>query len=144
MPLKTPKRLACPGGPKSIRKAREKRSIPEEIKQERYNKVMGLSARISAERLERKVGSTIDDVRTHQAAGTVVAVDVDEGWVEVKRATSREAARPDGLVQAEIIRSDAMRQSLLRLGECALAGQDSLGKSGMSMYPAHVHRRTDR
>jgi len=34
--------------------------VPEDIKQERYERVMALSARISAEKLERKVGTTID------------------------------------------------------------------------------------
>src|SRR3569833_1406503 len=34
--------------------------VPEEIKQERYDAVMALSARISAEKLAAKVGSTID------------------------------------------------------------------------------------
>jgi ribosomal protein S12 methylthiotransferase len=34
--------------------------VPEEVKQERYDAVMALSARISAEKLAAKVGSTID------------------------------------------------------------------------------------
>src|SRR5437764_5964344 len=34
--------------------------VPEEVKQERYEAVMALSARISAEKLAAKVGSTID------------------------------------------------------------------------------------
>jgi ribosomal protein S12 methylthiotransferase len=34
--------------------------VPEELKQERYERVMSLSARISAEKLAAKVGSTID------------------------------------------------------------------------------------
>jgi ribosomal protein S12 methylthiotransferase len=34
--------------------------IPEDLKQERYEAVMALSARISAEKLAAKVGSTID------------------------------------------------------------------------------------
>jgi len=34
--------------------------VPEDIKQERYEKVMALSARISAEKLESKVGTDID------------------------------------------------------------------------------------
>jgi ribosomal protein S12 methylthiotransferase len=34
--------------------------VPEELKQERFDAVMALSARISAEKLARKVGSTID------------------------------------------------------------------------------------
>jgi ribosomal protein S12 methylthiotransferase len=34
--------------------------VPEDLKQERFDRVMALSARISAEKLARKVGSTID------------------------------------------------------------------------------------
>jgi ribosomal protein S12 methylthiotransferase len=34
--------------------------VPEDLKQERYDAVMALSARISAEKLTRKIGSTID------------------------------------------------------------------------------------
>src|SRR5207253_886212 len=34
--------------------------VPENVKQERYEAVMALSARISAEKLAAKVGSTID------------------------------------------------------------------------------------
>ncbi|MEO8456001.1 MAG: 30S ribosomal protein S12 methylthiotransferase RimO [Sphingomicrobium sp.] len=34
--------------------------VPEELKRERYERLMALSARISAEKLARKVGSTID------------------------------------------------------------------------------------
>ncbi len=34
--------------------------VPEEVKQERYERVMALSARISAEKLEAKIGKTLD------------------------------------------------------------------------------------
>jgi ribosomal protein S12 methylthiotransferase len=34
--------------------------VPEELKQERYERVMELSARISAEKLTAKIGSTLD------------------------------------------------------------------------------------
>ena len=34
--------------------------VPDDVKHERYEAVMALSARISAEKLARKVGSTID------------------------------------------------------------------------------------
>ena len=34
--------------------------VPEDVKQERYERVMAVSARISAEKLAAKVGSTID------------------------------------------------------------------------------------
>src|SRR3954454_18773177 len=49
--------------------------VPEDVKQERYERVMALSARISAEKLAAKVGSTIDilidavDVDTSGATG---------------------------------------------------------------------------
>jgi ribosomal protein S12 methylthiotransferase len=36
------------------------RQVPEDIKQERYEAVMALSARISAEKLAQKIGSTIE------------------------------------------------------------------------------------
>src|SRR6476620_1553491 len=45
--------------------------VPEDAKQERYERVMALSARISAEKLARKVGSTIDFL--------IDAVDPDTG-----------------------------------------------------------------
>jgi ribosomal protein S12 methylthiotransferase len=45
--------------------------VPEDIKQERFERVMALSARISAEKLARKVGSTIDVL--------IDAVDADGG-----------------------------------------------------------------
>jgi ribosomal protein S12 methylthiotransferase len=45
--------------------------VPEEVKQERYDAVMTLSARISAEKLAAKVGSTIDVL--------IDAVDCDTG-----------------------------------------------------------------
>src|SRR6058998_2865135 len=45
--------------------------VPEDIKQERYEAVMALSARISAEKLEAKVGSDIDVL--------IDAVDADSG-----------------------------------------------------------------
>jgi ribosomal protein S12 methylthiotransferase len=34
--------------------------VPEDVKQERYERVMALSAHISAEKLAKKVGTTID------------------------------------------------------------------------------------
>jgi len=45
--------------------------VPEEVKQERWERVMGLSARISAEKLGTKVGRTIDVL--------IDAVDADSG-----------------------------------------------------------------
>ena len=45
--------------------------VPDDIKQERYERVMAVSARISAEKLQRKVGSTIEVL--------IDAVDSDTG-----------------------------------------------------------------
>jgi ribosomal protein S12 methylthiotransferase len=45
--------------------------VPEDLKQERYEVVMALSARISAEKLAAKVGSTVDVL--------IDAVDADTG-----------------------------------------------------------------
>jgi ribosomal protein S12 methylthiotransferase len=45
--------------------------VPEDVKQERYERVMALSARISAEKLERKIGSIIEVL--------VDAVDTESG-----------------------------------------------------------------
>jgi ribosomal protein S12 methylthiotransferase len=45
--------------------------VPADLKQERYERVMALSARISAEKLARKVGSTLDVL--------IDAVDEDTG-----------------------------------------------------------------
>src|SRR3569833_3034810 len=63
--------------------------VPEEIKQERYDAVMALSARISAEKLAAKVGSTID-----------VLIDVvDEETGGATGRSKAEAPEIDGEVQ---------------------------------------------
>ena len=74
-----------------------------------------------------KVGDSIDDARTREPVGTVQAADGEEGWIEVSRATGREPARPEALVQSGVVPTDALRGSLMRLAESALAGEDTLG-----------------
>ena len=73
------------------------------------------------------VGDAVDDARTHETAGTLVALDAEAGWVRVKRGNGREPLRPDALVQKEMVNSGVLQQSLRRLGEAALTGQDELG-----------------
>lgn len=80
--------------------------VPEDVKQERYERVMALSARISAEKLAAKVGKTIDvlidavDPDTGGATGRskADAPEID-GEVHLRDAWSLE---PGDIVQAKV------------------------------------------
>ena len=63
--------------------------VPEEVKEERYARVMELTARISAEKLAAKVGQTIDVI--------IDAVDADEGGATGR--SKADAPEIDGEVQ---------------------------------------------
>jgi ribosomal protein S12 methylthiotransferase len=84
--------------------------IPDDIKQERFEAVMALSARISAEKLARKVGSTVDvlidavDADTGGATGRskADAPDID-GEVHLRDAGGLE---PGDIVQVRVEDSD--------------------------------------
>jgi ribosomal protein S12 methylthiotransferase len=84
--------------------------VPEDIKQERYERVMALSARISAEKLARKVGSTLDvlidavDAETGGATGRskADAPEID-GEVHLRDAGG---LKPGDIVQARVEDSD--------------------------------------
>jgi ribosomal protein S12 methylthiotransferase len=84
--------------------------VPEELKQERYETVMALSARISAEKLARKVGSTMDvlidavDEETGGATGRSKA-DAPEIDGEVHLRASG-GLQPGNIVRAKIEESD--------------------------------------
>jgi ribosomal protein S12 methylthiotransferase len=84
--------------------------VPEDVKQERYDAVMALSARISAEKLAKKVGSTIDvlidavDDETGGATGRskADAPEID-GEVHLRDAGG---LQPGDIVSARIEESD--------------------------------------
>jgi ribosomal protein S12 methylthiotransferase len=84
--------------------------VPEDIKQERYDAVMALSARISAEKLAKKVGSTMDvlidavDAETGGATGRskADAPEID-GEVHLRDAGG---LQPGDIVLAKIEDSD--------------------------------------
>src|SRR5947199_9199809 len=84
--------------------------VPEDLKQERYERVMALSARISAEKLAAKVGSTIDvlidavDADTGGASGRskADAPEID-GEVHLRDASG---LKPGDIVQITIEDSD--------------------------------------
>jgi ribosomal protein S12 methylthiotransferase len=63
--------------------------VPEEIKQERFERVMALSARISADKLARKVGATLDVL--------IDAVDAESGGATGR--SKADAPEIDGEVQ---------------------------------------------
>lgn len=83
----------------------------------------------------RKVGEAVDDARTHQAAGTLVGIDPEAGWIRLRIATGRPPATPSALVQKEIVPSGQLRNSLVRLAEDRLAGRDVLG---LRLLAAHT------
>jgi ribosomal protein S12 methylthiotransferase len=84
--------------------------VPEDLKQERYEAVMALSARISAEKLAAKVGSTIEvlidavDPETGGATGRskADAPEID-GEVHLRDAAG---LRPGDIVPARVEDSD--------------------------------------
>ena len=84
--------------------------MPEEVKQERYERIMALSARISAEKLAAKVGTTLDvlidavDAETGGATGRskADAPEID-GEVHLRDAGG---LRPGDIVTARIEDSD--------------------------------------
>jgi len=84
--------------------------VPEDVKQERYEAVMALSARISAEKLAAKVGSTLDvlidavDAETGGATGRskADAPEID-GEVQLRDAGG---LKPGDIVAAKIEDSD--------------------------------------
>jgi ribosomal protein S12 methylthiotransferase len=85
--------------------------VPEEVKQERFERIMALSARISAEKLRSKVGKTLDvlidvvDPATGGATGRSKA-DAPEIDGEVHLRDSG-ALKPGDIVTARIEDSDA-------------------------------------
>ena len=85
--------------------------VPEEVKQERFGRIMELSARISAEKLRSKVGKTIDvlidavDPATGGATGRSKA-DAPEIDGEVHLRDSG-AFKPGDIVSAKVEDSDA-------------------------------------
>ncbi len=73
------------------------------------------------------VGRPLDDVDTHESAGEVVAVDLDEGWIDLKRGSTRDPLAPRGLGPDGPINSVPLRDSIARTAERVLAGEPTLG-----------------
>jgi predicted RecB family nuclease len=61
------------------------------------------------------------DPRTAKAAGTVVAIDAEQGWLELKRATKRGAPECTSLVPTAPIADTEQRARLRELGEWVVA-----------------------
>ncbi|WP_256840726.1 TM0106 family RecB-like putative nuclease [Ornithinimicrobium cryptoxanthini] len=74
-----------------------------------------------------EVGKPVHDAHLHTLAGTVFDIDPTAGFVVLKRKKSDQPATPGGLVVDPVVRALAMQESLLRLGEAALARRDTMG-----------------
>ncbi|HKJ10985.1 MAG TPA: TM0106 family RecB-like putative nuclease [Ornithinimicrobium sp.] len=72
---------------------------------------------------EARVGRQLDDVVTRARVGEVVAADLDEGWVEVKRGKTKSPLTATGLVTNDYVRNGVLRDALGRLGEQVLADE---------------------
>jgi predicted RecB family nuclease len=58
----------------------------------------------------------VHDPKTRKGAGTVVGIDESNGTIDIKRAISSPVPHPAALIPQEIVDSEPMRNSLLRLG----------------------------
>ncbi len=58
----------------------------------------------------------VHDPKTRKGAGTVVRIDDTNGTIDIKRAISSPVPHPAALIPQEIVDSEPMRNSLLRLG----------------------------
>ena len=60
---------------------------------------------------------TIHDPRTRASAGMLVSIDDSEGIIELKRGATSSVPHPTSLIPHDLLKSDELRDSLLRLGE---------------------------
>ena len=64
---------------------------------------------------------SVEDPRTHKSAGTVVQIDDDAGFIDLKRETKSKAPHPTALIPGRPLSNADQRASLLRLGEHVVA-----------------------
>jgi uncharacterized protein len=62
-----------------------------------------------------RVGANPIDPATEKAAGAIVALDDEEGTIDLKRGKNSAAPHPDALVPLDDVNDDVLRDSLLRL-----------------------------
>ncbi len=80
------------------------------------------------------VGDTPRDAMTEESAGTVVHLDDEKGFVDIKRGSSRPAPAPSSLVACDFITPQPKPDSLQRLArwvlEHGIDGRESIGQRG--------------
>ena len=98
--------------------------MPEDVKQERYERMMALSARISAEKLAAKVGATIDvliDARRRRDGGATGRSKADapeiDGEVHLRDAGGLEPGDIVSVAIEDSRRARPVRRSGLALPE---------------------------
>lgn len=92
---------------------------------------------------EARIGKQVDGARDHERVGEVVDLDLEEGWIEVKRGNATPAPAVTGLVTNGYVDNTPLRDALMRLGEATLAG--AAGSAGTALLhrtvPAGLARR---
>lgn len=73
------------------------------------------------------IGNTAHDVDTRKGIGTVLGYDGVQGWVEISRGARYEPASPRGIGPPGPMNVTVLRESLARVGQAALAGQEHPG-----------------
>lgn len=71
--------------------------------------------------LDRELDSRVDDPETRSAAGTLVQIDDEAGFLDLKRGERSTVPHPVSLIPAGPRKTDDQRASLLRLGEHVVA-----------------------
>lgn len=74
-----------------------------------------------------RVGSDALDIDSHKAVGKVVAIDPEEGWIELSVAKGRDVAQPRGLGPTGPIDDAILRAAVADVSARVLSGRDCLG-----------------
>lgn len=78
---------------------------------------------------EGRVSKFMDDARLHESVGEVVDVDLDEGWIEIKRGKNNDPVPASALVSKEWVNNLVLRNALMALGERVLANEGGAGEA---------------
>ncbi|MGB5951199.1 MAG: TM0106 family RecB-like putative nuclease, partial [Ornithinimicrobium sp.] len=83
---------------------------------------------------ECRIGGSVHDVVEHQPVGTVWDLDLEAGWIDIKRGKNHPPLEVSGLVGGDFVRTTALRESLMRTAADRLSG-------GVSAATALLDRR---
>ncbi|MGB3257034.1 MAG: TM0106 family RecB-like putative nuclease [Ornithinimicrobium sp.] len=78
---------------------------------------------------EARVTKTMHDARAHVGVGETVAVDLDAGWIDIKRGKTNPPVPANALVSHEWVNNVVLREALMDLGTEVLAGGGGAGRA---------------